>query len=59
GGSSSFTSDPINVEAAVDIPAGALKADPVLVSVPVELTLSGSGRDILIPIRLQLKIRIR
>ena len=59
GGSSSFTSDPVNVEASVNVPAGALKADPVQVSVPIELTLSGSGRDILIPIRLQLKIRIR
>ncbi len=59
GGSSSFTSDPVGVEASVDVPAGALKANPVLVTVPVELTLSGSGRDILIPIRLQLKIRIR
>ena len=59
GGSSSFTSDPVSVGASVDVPAGALKANPVLVSVPVELTLSGSGREILIPIRLQLKIRIR
>lgn len=59
GGSSSFTSDPVSAEASIEIPAGALKADPIQVSVPVELTLSGSGRDILIPIRLQLKIRIR
>jgi len=38
---------------------GALQASPVEVTVPVELTLSGGGQDILIPIRLQLKIRVR
>ncbi len=59
GGSSSFTSDPVSVEASVDVPAGSLRANPVQVSVPIELTVSGSGRDILIPIRLQLRIRIR
>ena len=59
GGSSSFTSDPVNVQATVDIPAGALKADPVHVSVPVEISLTSGGREILVPIRLQLKIRIR
>lgn len=59
GGSSSFTSDPVNVQASVDIPAGALKADPVHVSVPVEISLTSGGREILVPIRLQLKIRIR
>ena len=59
GGSSSFTSDPVSVEASVDVPAGSVRASPVQVSVPIELTLSGSGRDIVIPIRLQLKIRIR
>ena len=59
GGSSSFTSDPVNVQASVDIPAGALKSDPVHVSVPVEISLSSGGREILVPIRLQLKIRIR
>jgi hypothetical protein len=59
GGSSSFTSDPVNVEASVDISASSVKADPVHVSVPIELDLSGGGSNILIPIRLQLKIRIR
>jgi hypothetical protein len=59
GGSSSFTSDPVSAEASVDIPAGALKTDPVQISVPIELKLSGAGREILVPIRLQLKIRIR
>jgi small GTP-binding protein len=59
GGSSSFTSDPVNVQASVDVPAGALKADPVQVTVPVEITLSSGGREILVPVRLQLKIRIR
>ena len=59
GGSSSYTADPVTVDASVDIPAGSLRADPVQVSVPIELTLSATGRDILIPIRLQLKIRIR
>jgi hypothetical protein len=59
GGSSTFTSDPVNVQAAVDIPAGALKADPVQVTVPVEISLTSGGREILVPIRLQLKIRIR
>jgi len=59
GGSSSFTSDPVNVQASVDVPAGALKADPVQVTVPVEITLSSGGREVLVPIRLQLKIRIR
>ena len=59
GGSSSFTSDPVNVQASVDIPAGALKADPVQVTVPVEISLTSGGREILVPIRMQLKIRIR
>ena len=59
GGSSSFTSDPVSVEASIDVPAGALRADPVEVTVPVELTLQASGREILIPIRLRLKIRVR
>lgn len=59
GSSSSFTSDPVNVKASVDIPKGALKADPVHVSVPVEISLTSGGREILVPIRLQLKIRIR
>ncbi len=59
GSSSSFTADPVSVEASVEVPAGSLKADPVQISVPIELRLAGSGRDILIPIRLQLKIRIR
>jgi hypothetical protein len=59
GSSSSFTSDPVNVEASVDLDASSLKADPVHVSVPIELDLSAGGRNILIPIRLQLKIRIR
>lgn len=59
GGSSSFTSDPVNVEASVDIKAGSISADPVLVTVPVEITLSSGGREILVPIRLQLKVRIR
>ncbi|MEO5762524.1 MAG: hypothetical protein ABIR28_09470 [Vicinamibacteria bacterium] len=59
GGSSTFTSDPVNVEASVEVPSGALSAEPVQVTVPVEITLSGGGRDILIPIRLQLKIRVR
>ena len=59
GGSSSFTSDPVSVQASVDIPKGALKADPVHVSVPVEISLTSGGREILVPIRLQLKIRIR
>jgi len=59
GSSSSFTSDPVNVEASVDVDASSLKADPVHVSVPIELDLSGGGRSILIPIRFQLKIRIR
>jgi len=59
GGSSTFTSDPVSVEAEVDVPTGALKSSPVEVSVPVDLTLQDSGREILIPIRLQLKIRIR
>jgi hypothetical protein len=59
GGSSSFTSDPVNAQASVDIPAGALKAAPVNVTVPVEISLTSGGREILVPIRLQLKIRIR
>jgi small GTP-binding protein len=59
GGSSSFTSDPVSVEASVNIPAGSLKADLVEVTVPVDLTMSGGAQDVLIPIRLQLKIRIR
>lgn len=59
GGSSSFTSDPVSVQASVDIPAGALKADLVQVTVPVEISLSSGGREILVPIRMQLKIRIR
>lgn len=59
GGSSSFTSDPVSVEASVTIPAGSLKADLVEVSVPIDLTMSGGAQDVLIPIRLQLKIRIR
>jgi hypothetical protein len=59
GGSSSFTSDPVSAEASIEIPAGALRANPVEISVPVELNLSGRGGDILVPIRLQLKIRIR
>lgn len=58
-GSSSFTSDPVSVDAAVNIPAGAIKADLVEVSVPVEISLQNAGQEILIPIRLQLKIRIR
>ena len=59
GGSSSFTSDPVNVQASVDIPRGALKAEPVQVTVPVEISLTSGGREILVPIRMQLKIRIR
>jgi small GTP-binding protein len=59
GSSSSFTSDPVNAEASVDVPAGALKAAPVNVTVPVEISLTSGGREILVPIRLQLKIRIR
>jgi len=59
GGSSSFTSDPVSAQASVDIPAGALRADPVQVSVPVEISLTSGGREIIVPIRLQLKIRIR
>jgi len=59
GGSSSFTSDPVSVEASVTIPASSLKADLVEISVPVDLTMSGGAQDVLIPIRLQLKIRIR
>ncbi len=59
GGSSSFTSDPVSVEASVTIPTGSLKADLVEVSVPIDLTMSGGAQDVLIPIRLQLKIRIR
>ena len=59
GGSSSFTSDPVSVDASVNIPAGALKADLVEVSVPVEISLSSAGQEILVPIRLQLKIRIK
>ena len=59
GGSSSFTSDPVSVDASVSIPAGALKADLVEVSVPVEISLSSAGQEILVPIRLQLKIRIK
>jgi len=59
GGSSTFTADPVTAVASVEIPAGSLKADLVEVSVPVEINLSGAGREILIPIRLQLKIRIR
>jgi small GTP-binding protein len=59
GGSSSFTSDPVSAEASIEIPAGALQSDPVLITVPVELNLSGGGRDILVPIRLQLKIKVR
>lgn len=59
GGSSSFTSDPVSVEASVTIPAGSLKAEVVEVSVPIDLTMSGGAQDVLIPIRLQLKIRIR
>ena len=58
-GSSSFTADPVSVEASVNIPAGALKADLVEVSVPVEINLQSAGQEILLPIRLQLKIRIR
>ena len=59
GGSSSFTSDPVNVAAEVSIPAGSVSAEPVHLTVPVEITLSSGGREILIPIRLQLKVRIR
>jgi small GTP-binding protein len=59
GGTSSFTADPVNVSASVDIKAGAHSADPVHVNVPLEVTLSSGGREILVPIRLQLKIRIR
>lgn len=59
GGSSSFTADPVSVEASVTIPAGSLKADLVEISVPVDLTMSGGAQDVLIPIRLQLKIRVR
>lgn len=59
GGSTSFTSDPVSLSASVDIPAGAFSADPVHVTVPVEITVSSTGREILIPIRLQLKIRIQ
>jgi len=59
GGSSSFTSDPVSVDASVNIPAGSLKAELVEVSVPVEIHLSSAGQEILVPIRLQLKIRIR
>ena len=59
GGSSSFTSDPVSVQASVDIPKGALRADPVQVTVPVEISLTSGGREILVPIRMQLKIRIR
>ena len=49
----------MSVEASVNIPAGALKADLVEVSVPVEINLQSAGQEILLPIRLQLKIRIR
>jgi signal recognition particle receptor subunit beta len=59
GGSSSFTSDPVSVQASVDIPAGSLKANPVHVTVPVEISLSSGGREILVPLRLQLQIRIK
>ena len=59
GGSSSFTSDPVSAQASIDIAAGALRADPVQVTVPVEISLTSGGREILVPIRLQLKIRIR
>jgi hypothetical protein len=57
-GSSSFTSDPVSVDAAVSIPAGRLSADLLEVSVPIEISLANAGQEILIPIRLQLKIRI-
>ena len=59
GGSSSFTADPVSAEASIEISAGALRANPVEISVPVELNLSGRGGDILVPIRLQLKIKVR
>ena len=59
GGSSTYTSDPVSVEASIDIPAGSRGTEPVQITVPVELTLQAGGRDVLIPIRLQLKIRIR
>jgi hypothetical protein len=59
GGSSSFTSDPVSAEASIEISAGALSANPVEITVPVELNLSGRGGDILVPIRLQLKIKVR
>ena len=49
----------MSVDASVNIPAGALKADLVEVSVPVEISLSSAGQEILVPIRLQLKIRIK
>lgn len=59
GGSSSFTADPVSVEAVIDIPSGTLTATPVNVHVPVEITISSGDREILVPIRLQLKVRIR
>ncbi len=59
GGASTYSADPVSAEAIVEIPAGSLKADVVDISVPVEINLAGRGREILIPIRLQLKIRIR
>jgi small GTP-binding protein len=59
GGSSSFTADPVSVEAVIDIPSGTLTATPVTVHVPVEITISSGDREILVPIRLQLKVRIR
>ena len=55
---SSFTSDPVSAEAAIEIPSGALRANTVEISVPVELSLSGQGGNIVVPIRLQLKIRV-
>jgi hypothetical protein len=51
------TNDGISGGAPIELPR-AIKADLVQVQVPVEITLSSGGREILVPIRLQLKIRI-
>ena len=58
-GSSSFTADPVSVSASVDVERGAFAAEPVTIQVPVEVTLTSGGREILVPIRLQLQVRIR
>lgn len=59
GASTAFTADPVSAAAEVNVSAADLRSAPVQISIPVQLKIASGVSEILIPIKLQLKINIR